>query len=177
MLASFPQVAFAYQVLARFNDSYGQDHWNALMCLIAYLKKHRDCYLSISKHGGMKFAAFCDSDWNGSELSRSTSGWIIFFGGVPISWVSRLQRVTARSTGEAEFIALSSLSQEAVFLQMFAQSLHVDKCLFEIFSNDRSRYQADSILPAGAFDTAIKIWSDSKVALAQASKPDHWLLK
>ena len=59
---------------------------------------------------------------------------------------------------------------------MFAQSLHVDKCLFEIFSNDRSRYQADSTLPAGTFDTAVKIWSDSKVALAQASKPDHWVV-
>ena len=149
----------------------------ALLAMIAYLKKTRDThFLVISKHGGMTFSAYCDSDWNGSEQCKSSTGWIIFFGWVPISWVSRLQRVTARSTGEAEFIALSSLAQEAVFLQMFAQSLHVPPAAFEIFSNDKSRYQDGANRPAAAFDTAVKIWSDSKVALAQASKPDHWVV-
>ena len=177
MLASRNECSFGYQVLARFNDTYGQDHWSALLAMIAYLKKTRDThFLVISKHGGMAFSAYCDSDWNGSACCKSSTGWIIFWGWVPISWVSRLQRVTARSTGEAEFIALSSLAQEAVFLQMFAKSMHVPPCAFEIFSNDKSRYQAGSAQPAAAFDTAVKIWSDSKVALAQASKPDHWVV-
>ena len=177
MLGSRNDCAFAYQVLARFNDSYGQDHWNALIALISYLKKTRDThYLSISKHGGWCFSAYCDSDWNGSEDCRSSTGWIVFFGWTPISWVSRLQRVTARSTGEAEFIALSSLSQEAVFLQMFARSLRIPKSSVQIFGNDKSRYMADSSRPASLFDTAVKIWSDSKVALAQAAKPDCWVV-
>ena len=59
---------------------------------------------------------------------------------------------------------------------MFARSLKVPMSAFEIFSNDKSRYQADSRRPAHVFDTAVKIWSDSKVALAQASKPDHWVV-
>ena len=51
MLATRNDCAFAYQALARFNDSYGQDHWDALIALIAYLRKSRDTYyLSISKH-------------------------------------------------------------------------------------------------------------------------------
>ena len=45
-----------------------------------------------------------------------------------------------------------------------------------MFSNDQSRYMADSSKPRHVFDTAIKIWSDSKVALAQAGKPDHWVV-
>ena len=177
VLGSRNECAFAFQQLARFNDSYGQDHWDALLRLISYLKKSRDThYLALSKYGGMVFSGYCDSDWNGSNLCTSTTGWIIFFGWAPIAWVSRLQRVTARSTGEAEFLALSSISQEAVYLQMFAQSIRVPKNAFQIFSNDQSRYMADSSRPTAVFDTAIKIWSDSKVALAQAGKPDHWVV-
>ena len=101
---------------------------------------------------------------------------LVFFGFVPISWVSRLQRVTARSTGEAEFIALSSLAQEAVYLQMFAQSLRIPAQACNIYSNDKSRYQPLSDTPVRLFDTAVKIWSDSKVDLAQAAKPDHWVV-
>ena len=177
MLASRMDCAFAYQALARFNDSYGQDHWTALLALVMYLKKSRDSfYLCISKHGGMRLCGYCDSDWNGSEFCKSSTGWIIFFGNTPISWVSRLQRVTARSTGEAEFYALSSIAQEAVYLQMLVQSLQVPSSAFEIFCNDKSRYQDCSDRPKQLFDTAVKIWSDSKVALAQASKPDNWVV-
>ena len=61
----------------------------------------------------------------------------------------------ARSTGEAEFYALSSLAQEAVYLQMFVGSLHIPTSVFEIFSNDKSRYQTDSSKPAHLFDTAV----------------------
>ena len=33
MLATRNDCAFAYQALARFNDSYGQDHWDALIAV------------------------------------------------------------------------------------------------------------------------------------------------
>ena len=45
-----------------------------------------------------------------------------------------------------------------------------------LFSNDKSRYKSLSDKPAHLFDTAVKIWSDSKLALAQAAKPDHWVV-
>ena len=164
--------AFAFQQLARFNSCYGQAHWDALLALVSYLKKTRDTFfLKISKHGGLLFNGYCDSDWNGNNICTSTTGWIIFWGWVPISWVSRAQRVTARSTGEAEFIALSSISQEAVYLQMFAKSLKIPTSIFELFSNDKSRYDVDDT-GASKFDTAFKIWTDSQVAIAQAKKPD-----
>ena len=59
---------------------------------------------------------------------------------------------------------------------MFARSLRVPKSSVQIFGNDKSRYMADSSRPASLFDTAVKIWSDSKVALAQAAKPDCWVV-
>ena len=58
---------------------------------------------------------------------------------------------------------------------MFIKSLQIPDAIFQIFSNDRSRHT-----PEGSsdpkFDTAVQIWSDSQVAIAQAHKPDNWVV-
>ena len=120
--------------------------------------------------------AYCDSNYNGTDTCMSTSGWIVFFGQSPISWVSRLQRATSRSTAEAEYLALSSLSQEAVYLAMFAQSLRVPKSVVEIYCNDRSRHAPDTHHDSDVWKTAVQVWSDSEAALAQAKKPENWVV-
>jgi hypothetical protein len=177
MLATCPHIAFAYKELSRFNDCYGKEHWDALLRLIAYLKKHRDeMYFCISRHGGLSLSAYCDSDWNGSDECTSSTGYITFCGFTPLSYASRLQRCTARSTGEAEFIALSAVSQEAVYLRMLLISLRIPVTVFEIYSNDVSRYAAEGRAERNKYETAVKIWSDSQVAIAQAKKPDSWIV-
>jgi hypothetical protein len=176
MLSSRNDCAWAYSQLARFNDSYGPEHWETLLKLVSYLKKTRDThYLCISKYHGMALGAYCDSDWNGTEFMFSTSGGIVFFGSTPLSWWARLQRVTARSTGESEFIALSAVAQECVYLKMLVASLQLPVSVLEVYCNDKSRY-ADEKGSDGRFQTAVQIWSDSAVALAQAKKPEHWIV-
>ena len=58
---------------------------------------------------------------------------------------------------------------------MFAKSLKIPTSIFELFSNDKSRYDVDDT-GAPKFDTAFKIWTDSQVAIAQAKKPDCWVV-
>jgi hypothetical protein len=93
-----------------------------------------------------------------------------------LAYASRLQRCTARSTGEAEFIALSSVAQEAVYLRMLVLSLRIPVSVFEIYSNDVSRYAVEGNADQQKYDTAVKIWSDSQVAIAQSKKPDAWIV-
>ena len=80
---------------------------------------------------------YCDSDWGGdNDTRKSTSGWIGFINGGPVTWTSRKQTVTATSTTEAEFVALCSatktvmctrkLLQEIVETQEAATSLYCD---------------------------------------------------
>ena len=147
MLASRNECPFAYKCLSRFNDTYGEDHWQALLRLIAYLKKTRDThYLCISKYGGFALAAYCDSDFNGCmDTHTSTTGWIVFLGGCPISWASRLQRAVARSTAESEFLAMSSCAHEVVYLKMLVASLWIPESIAEVYCNDKSRYEIPPI--------------------------------
>ena len=177
MLASRNECPFAYKCLSRFNDTYGEDHWQALLRLIAYLKKTRDThYLCISKYGGFALVAYCDSDFNGCmDTHTSTTGWIVFLGGCPISWASRLQRAVARSTAESEFLAMSSCAHEVVYLKMLVASLRIPESIAEVYCNDKSRYENPAD-PRTDFTTAVKIFSDSTAAVAQAKKPEHWIL-
>eukprot|EP00253_Pinus_taeda_P011767 PITA_11767 len=61
---------------------------------------------------------FVDADWAGDlDQRRSTSGYVFnLFGGV-VSWMSKKQSVVEISTTEAEYMAATHASKEAVWLQ------------------------------------------------------------
>ena len=54
----------------------------------------------------------------------------------PISWASRTQRCTAKSTAEAEYVAAASATQEIIYLQMLAASIEHPTETVELFANE-----------------------------------------
>ena len=62
--------------------------------------------------------AYADSDWaSDQERRKSTTGYLVFYNGAPISWRSALQDTIAMSSCEAEYIALSECAREVVYLR------------------------------------------------------------
>jgi hypothetical protein len=63
--------------------------------------------------------AYSDADWGGDlDNRRSRSGYVIFLGKGPIVWCSKLQKTSALSSMEAEYIALSSTTQDVIWCRM-----------------------------------------------------------
>ncbi|KAH7295960.1 hypothetical protein KP509_26G001200 [Ceratopteris richardii] len=50
------------------------------------------------------------------DTRKSTSGYVYILAGGAISWCSRLQRIVALSTTEAEYISATEASKEAIWL-------------------------------------------------------------
>lgn len=72
--------------------------------------------------------AYTEVDYAGEEESRkSTSGIIVLVGGVPVMWKSKLQRVVALSTTEAELMATVEGCREGIWLK---------KVIADIFGNN-----------------------------------------
>ncbi|GBP84936.1 Copia protein [Eumeta japonica] len=68
-----------------------------------------------------KISGYCDSDWaNDIEDRKSCTGYIFLFQGATIIWNSKEQQIIALSTSEAEYMALASAIQEALWLKQLA---------------------------------------------------------
>ena len=62
--------------------------------------------------------AFCDSDFAGDKEKRiSVTGFCIFYNDCLISWKSRGQKSVSLSSTEAEYVAMSEVSMEVIFIK------------------------------------------------------------
>ncbi|XP_055615192.1 uncharacterized protein LOC129761495 [Toxorhynchites rutilus septentrionalis] len=94
-----------------------EQDWVAAKRVMRYLKNTIGCSLRL---GGEDQAmlGFSYADWTGDLASRrSTSGFVFQFQGGTVSWASRGQTSVTLPSMEAEYVALSEASQEAVWLR------------------------------------------------------------
>ena len=85
------------------------------------------CDIALCIGYGLKYTAsgnggtligFADADWAGNLDTRcSTSGYVFQIGNACVSWSSKRQKTVARSSTEAEYVALSVASQEAIWMR------------------------------------------------------------
>jgi len=68
---------------------------------------------------------FCDADFGGDTTMRSTTGIVIFLNCGPISWSSKLQKLQALSTTEAEVYAATEAIKDAALLKVYLSDLGV----------------------------------------------------
>jgi hypothetical protein len=74
--------------------------------------------------------AFCDSDYAGDRDGwKSVSGFIIYVLGCPISWKSRKQKSVTLSSSEAEYVAISELCAEIMFVKQILEFLKIEVVL------------------------------------------------
>ncbi|MCO5603367.1 hypothetical protein L7F22_057517 [Adiantum nelumboides] len=91
-----------------------------------YLKGTKNKGLCYGK-GPLEVKGFCDSDMAGDVGTRkSTSGYVFTLAGGVVSWCSRLQKIVALSTTEAEYISATEASKEAKNAMFHACTKHID---------------------------------------------------
>ena len=113
-----------YQQCARFSEQPKRCHAEAIKRIGRYLLATRDKGLIIRPNEQRLFECWVDADFAGNWLkkdahvdpmtSKARSGWLFRFAGAPITWSSKIQTITALSTTEAEYIALSTSLREVI---------------------------------------------------------------
>jgi hypothetical protein len=103
------------------------EDWVAVKRILRYLKATPDMGIHYSRSDPQVLEGYVDADWAGDSADRkSTSGWVFTYGGGPVSWASKKQQCVALSSTEAEYIAASQATQEAVWLRGLLDSLSVE---------------------------------------------------
>lgn len=113
-----PDIAYAINNISRFNNNPGKLHWLAIKHLFRYLKGTSAAKLTFSKKENSQLLGYSDADW-GSDVDdrRSCTGHVFIKNGGSVSWQSKRQQTIALSSTEAEYMALSSSTQEALWLR------------------------------------------------------------
>ena len=119
-----PDINFAVNKLSQFMHKPTQIHFTALKRVLRYLKGTLFHGLLIKKDSPSQLLVYTDSDWAGNMDDRtSTSAYLIYLGGTPISWSSKKQKTIARSSTEAEYRAIAAATSELTWIQSILQEL------------------------------------------------------
>lgn len=130
--ATRPDLSFAIGLLARFQSNPGPAHWKSLLHVLAYVKHTLDYRITYSRSLGesIKPTGYVDADFGGDlDTRRSTSGYIYMMSGGPVSWSSKRQQTVALSTTEAEYMAMTRGSQQALWMHNFLSEIGLEQPL------------------------------------------------
>ncbi|XP_019173288.1 PREDICTED: uncharacterized protein LOC109168888 [Ipomoea nil] len=112
-----PDIALAVNRLSRYTHNPSEAHWHALKRVLRYLRGTVEWGLNYTGFPNV-LEGYCDANWvNDSDDVSSTSGYVFTMGEAAVSWKSTKQSCIARSTMEAEFIALDLAGQESEWLR------------------------------------------------------------
>lgn len=119
-----PDICFAVNTLSRFNKNPSNMHWIAVKRIFRYLQGTKDLKLIYTKDGNQNITGYCDADWASDVYDRkSCTGYVFMLQGGAICWRSHKQQTVALSTAEAEYMAMSSAAQEALYLRQLHDEL------------------------------------------------------
>ena len=125
MLCTRPDICYAVGMVSRYQSNPGEEHWTAVKNILKYLKRTRE-YMLVYQDDDLVPLGYTDSDFQADRDSRrSTSGYVFTLGGGAISWRSAKQTCIADSTMEAEYVAASDATKEAVWLRNFLMDLDI----------------------------------------------------
>ena len=113
-----PDILFAVGILSRHMENPTQEHYIGVKRVLRYLKGTEN-YGLFYKKGDFRgeLIGYSDNDFAGDSNDRkSASGHIFFLGGMAVSWSSKKQIIVALSSCEAEYIAATSATCQAVWM-------------------------------------------------------------
>ena len=120
-----PDIQYAVGILAQFSANPGKAHIDAFKLLLRYLKGTATFGLTLGgKDSGVDVIGWTDSDWaQDPDFRRSVTGYIFDVAGGSVSWASKRQPTVALSTMEAEYMAASNATKEAIWLRILLVDL------------------------------------------------------
>ena len=129
-ISSRPDIAFAVGQVAQFAENPQQHHWAAVRRIFAYLKGTQEHGIRFGPISD-QLKGYTDSDSvypfgisiRDTTTRRSTTGFIFLLHGGPVAWTSRRQPFVSLSSTEAEFVAASEATKEAVWLKRLMEDV------------------------------------------------------
>jgi hypothetical protein len=125
-LGTRPDISLAVAILSRFTANPHEKHETALNRIFRYLRGTLDVGITYYTAKSPIPTGFTDASFAHpivKEGRRSTSGYIFFMAGGPVSWSCKRQSTVATSSTEAEYIGQYNAAREATWIRSFLEEL------------------------------------------------------
>ena len=105
-------------ILSRYLENPGPAHWGAVKWAFAYLNGSVDLELTYGREV-QELTGYTDADGSVNEDRKAISGYAFLINGGAVSWSSKKQEIISLSTTEAEYVAATHATKEALWLRNF----------------------------------------------------------
>jgi hypothetical protein len=126
-----PDICFAVNTLSQYMVEPRSVHMVGAKHILRYVAGIMDFGLDYVRGDGVSLVGYIDLDWAGCAADRkSTSGCCFSLGLGLVSWFSRKQKLVALISVEAEYLAASQASCEAIWIHkmlvgLFGQGMYL----------------------------------------------------
>ncbi|GKB01223.1 ribonuclease H-like domain-containing protein, partial [Tanacetum coccineum] len=119
-----PYISYVVHCLSQFMHSPLTSHLKITFKILRYLKSYP------AKTYGMFLTAFSDADWAKCIVTRkSVTGYCVFLNNSLVSWKSKKQNTLSKSSTEAEYRALASVTSEVIWILIFLKDQQIESLL------------------------------------------------
>nr|CAN67902.1 hypothetical protein VITISV_037907 [Vitis vinifera] len=141
MVCSRPDLAYAVSMIRRYMSCLGKPHWQAVKWLFQYLAGTRSLGLVYGGNSqlGTQLQGFVDADYPGNiDTRKSLIGYVFTVFGGAVSWKANLQSVVALSATEAEYMAMTEVVKEVIWLKGIIEELAMYKGKVVVYCDNQS---------------------------------------
>ncbi|GJT04608.1 ribonuclease H-like domain-containing protein [Tanacetum coccineum] len=112
-----PDISYDVHCLSQFTHSPLKSHLKIAFKILRYLKSYPGLGIHFIKNYGMRLKAFSDADWAKCVVTiRSVTGYCVFLNDSLVSWKSKKQNTLYKSSTEAEYRHLASVTSEVLIV-------------------------------------------------------------
>ncbi|CAH9081001.1 unnamed protein product, partial [Cuscuta epithymum] len=134
-----PDINYSVHILSQFMQEPRQAHWDAVIRVLRYLKGHPGQGIVYRRDSPLEILGYCDSDWASCpKTRRSVTGYFVTLGGSPISWRTKKQATVSRSSAEAEYRSMATLTCELLWLRSLFSSLRIKLPPLKLFCDNKA---------------------------------------
>nr|KYP52516.1 Retrovirus-related Pol polyprotein from transposon TNT 1-94 [Cajanus cajan] len=142
---SRPDICFTVHKLSQFVSNPYTDHMNATNMLLRYLKHTAGQGILFKANSDTRLHAYVDADWGSCQDSRkSTTGFCVFLGNSLVSWKSKRQQTVSKSSAEAEYRAISSVSSEITWLRNLLTDFNINTPFASVYCDNKAAIHISS---------------------------------